>query len=539
MKIYKIYNEETQKVIDFIVKQDENINFKICTKCKRNLPCHDWFYAKHKNGKFGRDSECKECQSSEEHEGKYKFENYLFSIEMIDINLFINNYRKMSINQLMQYYNVSLSQIKKITTKLNLNKFQTVETLKEEEIIFMYESLRHNEINSFINGIFKNENNIILLIRYLINNILKWDRIKICMNLNSQTFANNNLASLFAIKGFDIYKYINKSFADYKIMPWELQSSSVGNNFWNDKTINNALLWLKNKLKEDKNIDNIHQAGVYGFKNIVKTYNLDGLCTIKFKSNNIIMLESVFNEKYNKIEMLKINYKLKNFKEEIINRKQENIIYKILDEYYNLDNIGKKLINSIICFCENEKRFPVEKDLKTKNNYIGRKQYYKYFGEESWTSIYNYIIPLQQYRLIAFDNTFCDSLEELKVYEFLKKQMNLTYIINNSQTRSGKFIYYPKSKKYNKFCPDFAIEYINYNNKKIKLLKPIIIEYYGMYDNKSNNEIWKNYRIKTKYKNKFYKSINNIIFIDLYSMDLKNNYEGIKNKIDNIIKTII
>lgn len=36
-------------------------------------------------------------------------------------------------------------------------------------------------------------------------------------------------------------------------------------------------------------------------------------------------------------------------------------------------------------------------------------------------------------------------------------------------------------------------------------------------------------------KNKFYNSLNDIIFIDLYPDDLKNNFEGIRVKLNNYI----
>ena len=52
-----------------------------------------------------------------------------------------------------------------------------------------------------------------------------------------------------------------------------------------------------------------------------------------------------------------------------------------------------------------------------------------------------------------------------------------------------------------------------------------------MYCEKNDNDIYINYIKKTNLKNEIYKSIDNIVFIDLYPNDLKNSFQGVRSKL--------
>ena len=84
----------------------------------------------------------------------------------------------------------------------------------------------------------------------------------------------------------------------------------------------------------------------------------------------------------------------------------------------------------------------------------------------------------------------------------------------------------------------FALEYIDVDIKKIKLTKPIIVEFYGMYFENHKCYIYQNYVRKTKIKNQFYESRDDIIFIGLYPDDLKNGCEGVRNKIAKVLSKL-
>jgi hypothetical protein len=131
-------SEEVQEIINYVLKENKEIEFKTCTECGRTLPCHDWFLGKHSMGKYGRESKCKECTSKLKRNGTYKFINNL------KVNWYDNieeefkiNYRIMSNEQLSKYYNVSLTNINTLVSKLKLKKLDSINCLTENEIIKM------------------------------------------------------------------------------------------------------------------------------------------------------------------------------------------------------------------------------------------------------------------------------------------------------------------------------------------------------------------------------------------------------------------
>ncbi|MDD4299000.1 MAG: hypothetical protein PHS98_05180 [Bacilli bacterium] len=125
---------------------------------------------------------------------------------------------------------------------------------------------------------------------------------------------------------------------------------------------------------------------------------------------------------------------------------------------------------------------------------------------------------------IAYDNTLLNSKEELLIYEFIKKYLKLPI---KAIGLKKKYKYYnAKCNEY--YCPDFIIEM---NNKKT------IVEYFGLFRETDINHIMgKGYHDKTLRKIEFYKSINNIDFIDLYPEDLKNNLQGVRDKLNNLLQ---
>ena len=137
-------------------------------------------------------------------------------------------------------------------------------------------------------------------------------------------------------------------------------------------------------------------------------------------------------------------------------------------------------------------------------------------------------------RNIAFDGTELDSNGEKTIYEYIKRNVS-SEIISIGRKRNGKYIFKPNKNKYTMFCPDFVIESIKIKDEKIKIKKPIIIEYFGMYTDKYNTSVIKRYRDKTKEKEKYYNSNNDIIFIGIYPEDLNNNLYGLKIKLGDVL----
>ena len=112
--------------------------------------------------------------------------------------------------------------------------------------------------------------------------------------------------------------------------------------------------------------------------------------------------------------------------------------------------------------------------------------------------------------------------------------------------RVGKYIFVDKNSIYSKYCPDYVVEYIEIDSKKVKLNKPIIIEYYGMYDEKCvNSKILTNYKKKTIAKEEFYRNNSDIYYIGIYPNDIKNKSEELdklltefKEKLINTFKYV-
>jgi len=306
---------------------------------------------------------------------------------------FIKNYRKMSLSQLKNFYKKSDSNIGYTIRKFSINKDDFLEDLKEEELLFMYDSLLNNAINTFTKGLFKcssSRNYFIILLKYLVNNILKWNREDICKKYCSDILKKYKLAGASVCTDIGAFEILRLSFPLYDIKPWELINSSCD---WNEENIKEIKPWIKNVLKKDYNINNIKEAGTHSFKKLCNDYRLLGLANSKFNHSPIELFEYIYGEKFNKEEMLKINF---NFEINTVNIKRtlEGIIYSVTKEYDTLDERGLTLINQIIRFCEENNKFPKEKDLTIKNGFIPHRQFNKYFNCNNFSDVYKYIIPV-------------------------------------------------------------------------------------------------------------------------------------------------
>lgn len=148
--------------------------------------------------------------------------------------------------------------------------------------------------------------------------------------------------------------------------------------------------------------------------------------------------------------------------------------------------------------------------------------------KDSWTKDSFNIIE-------SFDGFIFDSYQEKDVYEYMKNKEVFKYIKSVGRNKSGKYVFKSDDINYKTYCPDFIIEYVYLDGSKIKLNKPIIIEYYGMYTNKPTNEMLIRYRDKTLAKEKYYKSNEDIYYIGIYPRDIKNNFKGLAKKLDLFI----
>lgn len=214
----------------------------------------------------------------------------------------------------------------------------------------------------------------------------------------------------------------------------------------------------------------------------------------------------------------------------LINMLREYVIYRIEDIKSYENEIPKYLNRSYF-----DIHYPKFNKILSKRKF---KNYYEW-ACLAFPEYKNKWKPEDFNIICSFDGFIFDSYEEKSVYEFLKKYYVTKDIIPIGRVRNGDYIFKDKNNKI--YCPDFVINNITYKNEKIHLKKPLIIEYYGLYEPNNNNKVIKNYVKKTLKKENYYNSNKNIYYLGIYPQDLKNNFDqlikNIEEKIKNIFKT--
>lgn len=95
-------------------------------------------------------------------------------------------------------------------------------------------------------------------------------------------------------------------------------------------------------------------------------------------------------------DLFKLNNRGFSNAKECATRINQDKIYAINQEEFKDLNIEQKiLIGEIIRFCEENGKFPSEKEMSNKNGYVSRTQFYKFFNTNKFTDIYDYVYPLQ------------------------------------------------------------------------------------------------------------------------------------------------
>jgi len=195
---------------------------------------------------------------------------------------------------------------------------------------------------------------------------------------------DNKLAGMLISVPASLYEVIEYTYPDYNIKKWELTKSTVGGMWKDESFVLDALDWAKEKLHHKYNCKNIYD--VYLIKNktikgLVKEIRLSGLTTQKFEGSELKLFEFMYGEKLDKKVL---NEKMFSFElNPIINIESlKNIgsVYVINDSYYELCDIGKTLCNDIIRYCEENNKYPLEKEIRGTNGFISITQFEKYFG---------------------------------------------------------------------------------------------------------------------------------------------------------------
>jgi len=264
---------------------------------------------------------------------------------------------------------------------------------------------------------------------------------------------------------------------------------------------------LKNWCKKYWNAKYIDNISTIILNKKYTLYNLLILCYPEIYKEHILFAWEL-NKCYSKSDSKRNKY-LKEFIKYRMNIKNYNDIIQVLNS-----NILKK--SEYTYFSTTLLKY-----YKTYNFYQWANkvfpQYSSFWSEKDFGKIY-----------VGKDGSRLNSSYEKRIFDFVYDNLNIKEIKAVGIKRNKKYVYYD-AKYDSNYYPNFII---NFKNNL-----PIVIEYYGML-NHQNKSIVTIYKEKMYRKNKYYKERNDIYFIDLYPDDLKNKFEGVKRKINNIMDKV-
>lgn len=314
----------------------------------------------------------------------------------------------------------------------------------------------------------------------------------------------------------------------------------------------NTIIYKASKLKIKRKVHRWLKADILILK---KLYESDLSIEEIAKRLNNKFTKSAIITKANKLRLIRSH----RWEEWEINYLKKHYNNTSLDEICNILRNRKR--KSIITFCTEKLNllcmtsWTKEEDEIIKNNYLNYTDYdiSKMLCNRSEKSVVWRRLTLDLKRpmktkfgqgsIDKYGNIFY-SKDERKVFEYIKSIDMFKYIkaIGSNHQKQGKYAFNitDTNINYKVFYPDFVIEYININNNKILLDKPLILEYYGIYNKKrKNNKVINNYRYKTKIKDKYYKNNKDIYYIGIIPKDLHYHYKKLNDKLNAFYYTNI
>lgn len=416
----------------------------------------------------------------------------------------------------------SRSQIQKIeykeyNEKYNINVDENTSIIEWWKLSY-YGNNEGKKILQIPNLLFT-EDNIKIVCEYVLEKELKYKNREDFLKINTIIMHKYKIAfhHFDKIQSSPI-KLLRFCYPEYDFQEFELNRTS-GNYYKNDNNKVKAIDYVINKY-------NITLEDVLNNKFNLDSNQIMSSIYHKYFKGYHEFWKWYYNKKDIIIRDLDFRIKPNNFWESETNRNEalKDLIFNKL----NIKNIEKdipKYINGVYLKIE----YPGI--IQVCNKYYGSTNFYKWcinifpkyknvWTEENFGKIY-----------LAFDGSKCNSMEERILYEFIKKEIN-KYIKAIGISRNKKYRFdISEDDRYNKIYPDFVIEYIDKNNIKTQFKKPIIIEYYGLYNENHNNKISKIYYEKTIFKENFYKSRDDIYYIGIFPKDFKKKFQGVREKL--------
>lgn len=151
-----------------------------------------------------------------------------------------------------------------------------------------------------------------------------------------------------------------------------------------------------------------------------------------------------------------------------------------------------------------------------------------YYTHKTWKDIAKDAGIQEEFKdnKISEDGEKFDSVQEKTIYEFLKGYKKFT-VRNNRLGKEGSLVFTDKNFNNRSYIPDFIIT--------LNSGEQVIVEHFGMYKKSPKSKIFKEYNKKTHEKIRYYKELDDYQFIYFFEDDLKNDFEGIKRKLEYIL----
>jgi hypothetical protein len=470
------------------------------------------------------------------------------------------------------------------------NKKEEIMSLKStEEKVLIYKKVLNSDLKGFPDKFFNDLSSedikglVFCFVDKLKDDGIINKREDILNVINKDLFIKYKLVTL--TDNYGIYNILEIAFDGY-FKPWEFNKSRVPSNYWsNEENIEMAMNWLKNKLYISGIVSDDKDFLKLNFKNIMEEYNLYSIYLKFFNSSNYNIINYLFPFKYKEWQLKTVP---KNFYKSDENKKEimEWLVSKLIEDrkicsiedipkivsqnlfkeyglfsflancfnlspyqsfnflyphkwmpwefqqvpsgYWNEGNnvriaidwfINKVIDDKLVSSVKDIAKLPVNKllneyrlgTLTVKFNDIG------FLFSFAYSNTFNHQDFIN--KVYSEDGERFDSRDEVLIHQFLKKEFkNVKYFYNNVLEKNKWF----NIKTNENYVPDWII-----NNN-------IIVEYFGWYNEKSENETFKGYREKTKRKIDYFSELPSYKFVAVYPSDLKNDLEGLKSKLSTI-----
>lgn len=378
--------------------------------------------------------------------------------------------------------------------------------LSKEVLKQRFNDIQLGIIKRFNNGTFSSENNRKYLLQLFIEKLFE-DNIILSIDdipkiVNYKLFQKYKIHKMLG--GHFDGSFVKAMMFLYpnKWNSWEFNNSHVPNNTWNDE--NNVISAVRDMVLNKIKIDSFEDIFKIGEKDFYK-YNLPSILNY-YNFNTTKILQLSFPEYY--LPAWKFNRVAKGYW-----GIKENRISALKELIENELNLSEKDIPKVITSLFIKFNYP-------KFSYPYKNYYNNWF---LWVNeIYpNKFKPKDFIENIGKDGTKLASREEVLIHDLLLDNFQDIVYFENTNDNSVKLY---DSECNQSYVPDWILD------------DKIIIEHFGLYAPDRPTKFSQKYNLKTKNKIVFYAKYceenSQYFFIPLYTEDLKNDLQGVKQKLN-------